>query len=81
MSLNSAGDMPAATTYTYKPQRNVDTGEERLALSVGYVTGSDLLGFMRGSVSNKLVDGRPHILQVFVSPRLIKNSVIKVIWT
>lgn len=62
MSLNSAGDMPAATTFTYKPQRNTDTGEERLALSMGYVSGSQLLAFMRAAVSDKLADGRPNII-------------------
>lgn len=82
MSLSGAIiDFPAATTYSYKPQRNSQTGEERMSLRIGYVSGRDLYFFMKSCGNNTVPEGRPHILQAFVPPRLIHNSVIKVKWT
>lgn len=74
-------DMPAATTYMYKPQRNTDTGEERIALRLGYIAGKDLGGYIKASVTNRLEGGRSNILQMFSAPKMMKNSLIKVSWS
>ena len=42
MLFGSQEDMPAATTFLYKPQRNMETGGERMSLRIGYVAGRDL---------------------------------------
>lgn len=78
---SSQAEVPAMSTYLYKPQRNTDTGEERLALRIGTVSGRDIMQYLRASVSNRIEDGRPHILQAFVPARSLKNSVIRVHWT
>lgn len=58
--------MLAATTYQYRLQRNAESLQERTALLIGYVTGSDLLNYLRASISNRIEDGRPNIIQAFV---------------
>ena len=77
----STAELPAMNTYLYKPQRNTETGEERLALRIGPVAGKDLMPYLRASVANRVEGGRPHILQAFVPPRTLKNAVIRVCWT
>ena len=47
MTLADKEDMPAATTYSYRPQRNLDTGAERMSIRVGYLAGKDLMRGMR----------------------------------
>ena len=79
--MSNQCEMPAATTYLYKQQRNTETGEERIALRMGYVAGSRLKGFMRASAANWIEDGRPNIVQVFVPPKQLKNNVVRVDWT
>lgn len=78
---SSTADLPAMNTFLYKPQRNTETGEERMALRIGAVAGKDLLPYLRASVSNRIEGGRAHILQAFVPPRSLKNSVIRARWT
>ena len=67
--------------YMYKPQRNTETGEERMALRIGAVAGKDVMPYLKASVGNRVEGGRPHILQAFVPPKTLKNSVIRVCWT
>ena len=57
--------MPAATTYLYKHQRNVGTGEERIALMMGYVSRKDFTTSMNAFSHNQGEDSRPHIVQCF----------------
>lgn len=57
MTLNCSDDMPAATTYAYRPQRNTDTGDERMALRIGYLAGKDLMRSMR--IWNQVQEDRP----------------------
>lgn len=79
MTLNCSDDMPAATTYAYRPQRNTDTGDERMALRIGYLAGKDLMRSMR--IWNQVQEDRPQIVQMFQSPKLIKNSMMQVKWS
>ena len=39
MQLGCKDDMAAASTYMYRPQRNMETGEERVAIRCGYLAG------------------------------------------
>ena len=74
-------EIPAATTYLYKQQRNLESLEERIALMIGYVAGGDLLGYLRSCKDNRVEDGRPNILQAFVPSSQITNNVYKIEWT
>ena len=79
MTVNCQDDMPAAMTYSYRPQRNTETGDERMSLKMGYLAGKDLLKSMK--VYSQVKEDRPQIVQMFQSPKLIKNSVVKVQWS
>ena len=72
--------IPAATTYSYKKQRNVESRDERIALEVGYIATTDLLTYLRASVGNRIEDGRPNIIQAFVPTMQLKNHVYRVQW-
>ena len=75
-SLQSASRSLDLFVLLLSDKYDSDSKGDFLDLKTGFVSGKDLMGYMHATVDNKVMDGRAHILQAFVPPYGLNDSVI-----